>query len=209
MTPTRMGVKASIHRIVARIHRTVRPSRRLRDQQHTDEWQAILRRMNILPFHWKAGGRLPFEDGKFSFIFSEHFFEHIFLDEAFDLFVECRRVLSPSGILRISVPDADLRTYAKPEPVKFDARLGKTGKVSWTHPDIHKTRWNIYSLSLLLRIVGFRVVPLVYCDKDGNFVSRFPQRGDSSYPPDADWEMLCSKAYLLREKSLIVDAVRC
>src|SRR4051794_3000216 len=51
-------------------------------------------RLNYIPFYYKKGDRLPFDNGCFSFVFSEHFFEHLFLDEACELFRECFRVMT-------------------------------------------------------------------------------------------------------------------
>jgi hypothetical protein len=46
-------------------------------------------------------------------VFSEHCFEHFGLQAALKIFKEIHRVLSPSGTLRLVVPDAELylRTY--------------------------------------------------------------------------------------------------
>ncbi len=130
------------------------------------------------------------------------------MDEAYELFVECRRVLRPAGILRINVPDADLRTYADPEPVAFDARTGNSSKLGWNHPDVHKTRWNVYSLSLLLELANFRVEPLVYCNRDGKLFHQWPESGHPAYPQNSDWDMICTDLYIKRKPSLIVDAIR-
>ena len=96
-------------------------------------------------FYYKRGNILPFADDTFTFAFSEHFFEHLFLDEACELLKECFRVLRSGACLRVVVPDADLRTYMAPEPAAYS-----TGDGRWTHPDKHKTRWSIYSLSYVL-----------------------------------------------------------
>jgi predicted SAM-dependent methyltransferase len=48
---------------------------------------------------------LPIPDGSVRFIYSEHFIEHITPDEALIFFRECRRVLAPSGVMRVSTPD--------------------------------------------------------------------------------------------------------
>ena len=161
------------------------------------------------PFYWNYDGRLDFRDETFSFLFSEHFFEHIFADEAHALFVECFRVLKPNGVMRISVPDADLRTYGPPEPVAFDTATLTSSKRGWPHPEVHKTRWNIYSLDLLARLAGFQVRPIFYCDKDGRYVQAWPERGDSAYPAEVDWEVICNRAYLLRiPDSLVIDAIK-
>jgi len=48
---------------------------------------------------------LPFGDGSVSFIFTEHFVEHISRPQAVEFFVECRRVLREGGVLRVSTPN--------------------------------------------------------------------------------------------------------
>jgi SAM-dependent methyltransferase len=53
----------------------------------------------------------PFEDEVFQWIISEHFIEHITPNQAVRWLKECRRMLKPGGIIRISTPD--LRIYVK------------------------------------------------------------------------------------------------
>ncbi len=48
---------------------------------------------------------LPFEN--VTAIYGEHFLEHLELEEGLACLVECRRVLAPDGILRISTPNLD------------------------------------------------------------------------------------------------------
>jgi len=48
---------------------------------------------------------LPFED--VSFVFAEHFIEHISYPEAANLLRECRRILNDDGVLRLSTPNLD------------------------------------------------------------------------------------------------------
>ena len=52
-----------------------------------------------------ATKRLPFPDGAFDYIFSEHMIEHIPFRAATGLLGEIFRVLKPGGILRLSTPD--------------------------------------------------------------------------------------------------------
>ena len=48
---------------------------------------------------------LPFED--VSYIFAEHFIEHLAYSDAARLMAECRRVLRDDGVLRLSTPNLD------------------------------------------------------------------------------------------------------
>jgi predicted SAM-dependent methyltransferase len=48
---------------------------------------------------------LPFPSGSVDLVFTEHFVEHIRLDQALALVRECARILRPGGVIRISTPD--------------------------------------------------------------------------------------------------------
>ncbi len=48
---------------------------------------------------------LPYEDESFTHIYSEHAIEHFTKAEGLQLLRECRRVLKPGGVLRLSTPD--------------------------------------------------------------------------------------------------------
>jgi predicted SAM-dependent methyltransferase len=48
---------------------------------------------------------LPFRDGVFDYVFSEHMIEHIPFGDAQGLLREIHRVLKPGGLLRLSTPD--------------------------------------------------------------------------------------------------------
>jgi len=206
-TPARKTIRSILWNVASRIRRIYNPVLREQDRIRREQWNKTQKSIQLMPFWWGKGSALPFRDNVFVFVFSEHFFEHIFMDEAYELFVECKRVMKPGGVMRISVPDADLRTYAGLEPLVFDAQKGKTSNLDWNHPDIHKTRWNIYSLSILLELAGFRVIPLVYCDRYGNFHSNWPEKYAPAYPESTDWGMVVIDQYIKRGLSLIVDAI--
>jgi predicted SAM-dependent methyltransferase len=55
--------------------------------------------------HLDLTGSLPFPTGSVSHIFCEHFIEHISRAEANRLLLECRRVLSDTGTIRITTPN--------------------------------------------------------------------------------------------------------
>jgi SAM-dependent methyltransferase len=186
----------------------VSPARRRRRAEAARVRSDARRRWRFMPFWLDEKSSLPFRDGRFAFAFSEHVLEHLFQDEAFRLMRETRRVLSPSGVFRISVPDADLRPSGL-EPPAFHAGRGATSHDAgrWNDPSVHKTRWNIYSLTLLLELAGFSVVPLRAYDRSGTLLGRFPTARGGPYPDDADWPALLRCDYLRRPDSLIVDAV--
>ncbi|MGB3204746.1 MAG: methyltransferase domain-containing protein [Crinalium sp.] len=158
---------------------------------------------NFKEFYYQKGDRLPFDDNSLSYIFSEHFFEHLFFDEALSLLQECQRILKPGGVIRTCVPDADLRAYAPPEPVGYP-----DVKLAWNHPSKHKTRWSVYNLTEALRVTGFHPLPLYYCDKSGQHICTDPVSEKQAYEQCVDPEMVFSLNYIIRMNSLIVDGIK-
>lgn len=163
----------------------------------------IYRRTNFREFYYQKGDTLPFEDSSINYIFSEHFFEHLFLDEALSLLKECYRILRPFGVVRVCVPDADLRTYEPPEPVGFPDI-----KLPFTHHSKHKTRWSVYSLAEVLRVAGFDTLPLRYCDESGKYVRVEPSKNRKAYERCLDQEMVFDLSYINRIDSLIIDGLK-
>lgn len=165
-------------------------------------------RWRFLPFWLDERSHLPLRGGRFSFALSEHVLEHLFLHEAYRVVQEVRRVLAPGGIFRVSVPDADLRP-GLPEPVAFHAGRLRTSMDAgrWSDPAVHKTRFNVYSLTLLLELAGFTVVPLRAYDRTGKLLGRLPSQPGPPYPGNADWDAVLRSDYLRRPDSLILDGV--
>ncbi len=54
-----------------------------------------------------ATQKFPFADETFAYVFSEHMIEHISHSAGLHMLEECRRVLKPLGVLRLSTPDLD------------------------------------------------------------------------------------------------------
>jgi SAM-dependent methyltransferase len=185
-------------------------SRAARDRRaHADREREEARlRWRFMPFWLDDATSLPLRSGRFTFALCEHVLEHLFLHEAYRVMQEVRRVLAPGGVFRVSVPDADLRP-GLPEPVAFHAgRLRtSTDPGRWSDPAVHKTRFNVYSLTLLLELAGFRVVPLKAYDRNGALLGRFPSQAGPPYAGDADWDALLRSDYLRRPDSLILDAL--
>jgi predicted SAM-dependent methyltransferase len=53
---------------------------------------------------WNLTQRLPVRSESIDFIFCEHFIEHISLEDGKRFLSECRRMLRPGGVLRVSTP---------------------------------------------------------------------------------------------------------
>jgi SAM-dependent methyltransferase len=70
-----------------------------------DEYSTLLKSHTFI--HHDISYNIPLEDGVVDYIFSSHFVEHLFKDEALNLLREIKRVLKPGGIVRISIPDLE------------------------------------------------------------------------------------------------------
>ncbi len=56
-------------------------------------------------FAWNLTEPLPLPDRSVDCVYSEHFIEHLSLEDGRRLLADCRRVLAPGGVVRVSTPD--------------------------------------------------------------------------------------------------------
>jgi predicted SAM-dependent methyltransferase len=70
-----------------------------------DEFVATLRG-NVFVHHDLRHG-IPLVDASVDVVYSSHFLEHLSRSQGLALLDECRRVLRPGGLLRVTVPDAE------------------------------------------------------------------------------------------------------
>ena len=163
--------------------------------------EADYSKTNFQSLNYKKGDKLNFKENFYEHIFSEHFFEHLFVDEAMSLFEECYRILKDKGVMRLVVPDADLRPV--PEKVGFPGE-----QYSWDNPRKHKTRWSIYSLKPLLEQSGFIVVPLKYYDNKSLLNNNLKDLPLEIHKNLLDLNILSETKHIRRKNSLIVDAIK-
>lgn len=116
---------------------------------------------------WDLQRGLPFSTDSCEAVFSEHVIEHLPKRDAQDLLKECRRILQPGGVLRLSTPDAEryLRSYTGDgeflnhpnftEPI--DAPIDRVNMVM-REGGQHLWVYDEALLSLLLRRAGFSSV---------------------------------------------------
>lgn len=69
------------------------------------EWINIDRDSKIADKRADLTKGLPYSGNTVSYIYSEHFIEHLYYEEFRRLLFECYRVLVPGGVIRISTPD--------------------------------------------------------------------------------------------------------
>ena len=60
--------------------------------------------LDTVDISWDASKRFPFDDGSCTLIYSEHFLEHLTVEQASTFLSECYRLLRPGGTLRIATP---------------------------------------------------------------------------------------------------------
>jgi predicted SAM-dependent methyltransferase len=142
-----------------------------------------------------ATRRLPFPDASFDFVFSEHFIEHLGLEEGRAFFRESKRILKPGGILRTATPNlrfaADLctaRTAAHERYIEWLCSTQIPGQPrshatvinhlfrGWGHRFIYDAEF----LSSLLGELGFRnMKPFAPEASDTAFLRGLEQHGKS------------------------------
>jgi predicted SAM-dependent methyltransferase len=94
-------------------------------------------------------------------IYAEHFLEHLRFDDGLAFLAECRRVLRPEGILRLSTPNLDwvMSTHYRiliPDPQEglFDAFRINRAFHGWGHQFLY----NRHALTAVLHATGYRDV---------------------------------------------------
>lgn len=60
-----------------------------------------------LDLNWDLRNPLPFDDGSVDYVFNEHFFEHLTVEEGQTAMKDLMRVLKPGGVMRIAMPDLE------------------------------------------------------------------------------------------------------
>lgn len=60
-----------------------------------------------LDLNWDLRNPLPFAENSVDFIFNEHFFEHLTVEEGQVVMKDLLRVLKPGGVIRIAMPDLE------------------------------------------------------------------------------------------------------
>ncbi len=102
---------------------------------------------------------LPFEN--VALLFAEHFLEHLTLDEGLGFLRECRRVLKPDGVLRLSTPNLDwvvLTHYHGLSLPHDEAVLDAIRLNRAFHGWGHRFLYNAAMLETALRAAGFATI---------------------------------------------------
>ena len=103
--------------------------------------------------------RLPYNENIFKGIFLEHTLEHLHPFDAIFLMSEIKRILKPSGIVRITVPDLDIYIdeFNKKERSEKFSNFINGCEIIWslTQNYAHSSVWNFEMLNFQLKKIGF------------------------------------------------------
>lgn len=117
-------------------------------------------------------GGFPARPGSVGFVFSEHVFEHLTLEDGCRIFADCHAALQPGGVMRIAMPDLrhiveryidgryegeggpETRCDTEYRSIDSPARLLNFALRSWGHIYLY----DVDELSLRLREAGFAKV---------------------------------------------------
>lgn len=127
---------------------------RITAERYEQHRRGLFKRVRYLD----ATKRFPYPDESFDVVFSSHFLEHLFPDEAAFCLTETYRVLRSGGVCRVVVPDLDkiISEYSPDAPEGF---LKRTFEFSdrKSIKNVHHWHYNEHSLRSLLSNIGFRL----------------------------------------------------
>lgn len=112
-----------------------------------DEGYLYLRHDAARPF--------PLDDRSVDWVYSEHFIEHLSPDDAIAWLAEMRRVLSPSGFIRLSTPDLEKYAvgYCDPSEAFFEVHHERLGRML---PSERRPRRKAWMLNQIFYLWGHR-----------------------------------------------------
>jgi predicted SAM-dependent methyltransferase len=121
-------------------------------------------------------GGLPFQD--VSYIYAEHFLEHLTHDEGLRFLKECRAALKSDGVLRLSTPNLDWvweTQYRKPSSIEDCFAINKSFR-AWGHQFLY----NAQTLTAALHDAGFAEVRALRYGESDDAVLRDLERHQRS-----------------------------
>ncbi len=130
---------------------------------------------------------LPFDD--VSFIYAEHFIEHIPYHDAVDFLRTCHSILREDGVLRLSTPNLDWVWRHNYHPNEWSEDHEAVRDCFWMNRAfrgwVHQFLYNLPTLTATLHDAGFaKVVPCRYGESDHPELQDV--EGHEQYPDDPD-----------------------
>jgi predicted SAM-dependent methyltransferase len=154
--------------------------------------------------------RLPFRG--VSAIYAEHFLEHLAFDEGFRFLKECRRVLAPDGILRLSTPNLDwvYATHYRPLSSSAEETLRDCFQLNRAfHGWGHQFLYNRSTLEAALKAAGFATIGFyAYGRSDIPELSGIERHETWQDTPDLPHVLIAEASGESREEPLPADVLR-
>lgn len=132
---------------------------------------------NTLAIQYDLRQPMPILPESCQYIYSSHFFEHLYGEDGYRLMQDCYRFLEPDGIFRVALPDlkASFKAYVEKDekyfdllrqtllhsivpPYSNDATLVDFINFAVYQHDEHKCIYDVENLTKLLTQIGFRSV---------------------------------------------------
>jgi predicted SAM-dependent methyltransferase len=135
---------------------------------------------NVFIHHNLAYG-IPLSNESADYIYSSHFFEHLYRDDAERLFRDAHRVLKTGGVFRVHVPSLEphLAAFARGETeAGLDGFFARSAKQEGGELGRHRYMYDFGLLARLLREAGFPQVS--QCERkqgtvpDLDFLEKWP-----------------------------------
>ncbi len=102
---------------------------------------------------------MPWKRAEAELIFAEHFLEHLSYDDGLRFLRECRRILRPDGILRLSTPNLDWVWHMQYHPGQWSDPGEAVRDCFWMNKAFrgwgHQFLYNLPALEATLRAAGF------------------------------------------------------
>ncbi len=110
---------------------------------------------------------MPWKRGEAELIFAEHFIEHLSYEDGLRFLRDCRRILRPDGILRLSTPSLDWVWHTQYHPGQWSDPSEAVRDAFWMNKAFrgwgHQFLYNLPALDATLRAAGFaEVAPAKY-----------------------------------------------
>lgn len=129
-----------------------------------DWWNIDIRKFPGIDEAIDATEPWPYQD--LSYIFAEHFLEHLALDKGIAFLIHAGNSLRPGGILRLSTPNLEwvVHTHFRTGPIEQSQRLMNTLRTNRAfHGWGHKFLYSADMLAHILDAIGYDfIVPCTY-----------------------------------------------
>lgn len=171
------------------------------DMQDGDPLELLRSRYKIEYYAPMDAGSTPFEDGSVDYVISNVSLEHIPREDIERIFRECYRLLSPGGLMSLSIDYTD--HYAHSDPTISVFNYMKYSEQEWKRyntPTYYQNRLQNSDYKKLLEQNGFQIIENIKTsNKDDVKVLRSIQISDRFKKYDEDDLLIRSGLFIVRK----------